>query len=191
MSLIKNALGAGALVTVSFGLTMPNSASASEVSFKCDQYDGFPASILLLREKEIPTFVWKSNYFEKSGYTNHVRCREVTGRLNEIFEDGTPWFTSGEINGWPVICTAKRKGEDCSKLVYTLKLEQDPEEVLDRITGFNISEVNASDPLYESSSCPLYVGLDKKEGQLVKSRACEPEQGILQKTWSTFTNLFK
>lgn len=166
-----------------------NPASASEIRFVCESSNGESTTFTSFRGTEKPFLIWNSGHFANSGYTDLVRCKQVTERLNLIFANGkNPHLTYGEMNNLPVICTSKVEGGSCSTLVYTLKSHQNPEDVLQSILAFDSNDVDAGDALQETN-CPLYLSFDR-QGNIKSSRACEPKVRMVQNLWNSVINLF-
>jgi hypothetical protein len=98
----------------------------------------------------VPVVRWYSHYFEGAGYTPERRCREVSGRFQNLQNQGLlPYITAGYLNGQPVICAGSGGGCNSSNLLFTLKAGSDAAAVLQEL--FDLRSGASASPLYQSS----------------------------------------
>ena len=69
-----------------FGLIPINYAHAQQAErFFCQDVQGIPTTLFKTDDGEKQLIVWDSEYFSKAGYTQKIRCVQVTSRLNRFF----------------------------------------------------------------------------------------------------------
>jgi hypothetical protein len=96
-------------------------------TFSCAQNLGAPTTMVYGPNGAKPFIRWTSSQFSASGWSPERRCMEVSKRLQDAKErNALAFITTGNMNGLPVICTAREKGGSCDVLLYTLKPGQDP-----------------------------------------------------------------
>ncbi len=112
------------------------------------------------RKKHVYFIGWKSEYFNKGGWTPKERCQNVSKRFQEFYEQGRlENLTFGKINGYPVICGVINQGETCNSnnQLFTVKSGSKPEEVIQRL--MEISQGKSAEPLLQSSGEQLYISV--------------------------------
>lgn len=150
----------------------PNPGSG-RYKFVCEEDNDPPTTFVVTPDNQKRTFIqWKSDFFNKAiakePYPPERRCREVTNRMNQYLESGSPrYITNGSINKEPVLCVTDRKGHDCTGLLYTLQKNiQDPDKVLREFLELNRKNFKGN-PLVESPSCRTYIDMKAMiEGKL-------------------------
>jgi len=133
--------------------------SSRVISFECQVKRGLYTTVASRSGKSIDLFVWDSNRFASSGYTNERRCDLVSKRLQsysfgKLRQDQ---LTHGIMNGEKIICTALSKDSGCNKLVYTLHPEDNARDKLQAVLGLTKGNVSAS--IHETSE-RLYVDIN-------------------------------
>lgn len=122
-----------------------------------------PATIAWIPERRgnVRFIAWKSEYFEKSGWTTQKRCEEVTKKFQAAYEQGRlEYLTTGQNNGYPIICTVNIHGNcNGSNQLFTLKDGSNSELVLQQLT--NIATGRSSEPLWQSSGEKTYFDVQK------------------------------
>ena len=109
---------------------------------------GRPTTYVNTPTGNLPLVRWVSHYFNESGYTPEVRCREVSQRFNQFYNQGVLNFiTTGFINNLPVVCVAGRMGGPCTNVLFTLKSGQNATRTIQQL--FDV-RAGAAGPLFES-----------------------------------------
>ncbi|MBF2028228.1 MAG: hypothetical protein IGS48_15925 [Oscillatoriales cyanobacterium C42_A2020_001] len=109
---------------------------------------GTPTTYVNTPSGNIPLIRWVSHYFEHSGYTPDVRCRDVSQRFNTFYNQGILNFvTTGYVNNLPVVCVASDRGGPCTGVLFTLKSGQSATRTIQQL--FDV-RAGASGPLFES-----------------------------------------
>lgn len=117
---------------------------------------GRPTTYVNTPSGNLPLVRWVSHYFEPSGYTPDVRCRDVSQRFNQFYRQGILNFiTTGFINNQPVVCVASRMGGPCTATLFTLKSGQSATRTIQQL--FDV-RAGASGPLLESEE-RIYVDM--------------------------------
>ncbi|MCF4968351.1 COP23 domain-containing protein [Nostoc sp. CMAA1605] len=156
-------------VSLSPSFSQSNSAKSQpyKVTFFCqpmfDAASGerIPATVVWIPERKghVRFIAWKSEYFNKSGWTPEKRCQEVTKKFQESYDQGRlNYLSHGKRNGIPVICAAN-SGETCNATnhLFTVKSDSDPREVIQRL--MDIAEGKSAEPLFQSSGNQLYISV--------------------------------
>lgn len=131
-ALAGTALALGATATI----TQP---SYAESKFYCDTSNDVPVTMVSTSRGNEPMIRWVSQDFVSSGYSPEQRCQEVSNRFQRAYENQTlRYIRTGMINNYPVLCIARREGEDCSKsrLIVTFKHNTNPEVILQQLRNF-------------------------------------------------------
>lgn len=125
--------------------------------FFCGQGShNIPTTFVNTPNGNLPLIRWKSHYFEPSGYSPEVRCRDVSQRFNRFYNQGTLNFiTTGMVNNQPVVCVASTKGGPCTEVLFTLKSGQNATRTIQQL--FDV-RVGASGPLFESEE-RIYIDM--------------------------------
>ncbi|MGK7893270.1 MAG: COP23 domain-containing protein [Xenococcus sp. (in: cyanobacteria)] len=123
------------------------SVQAQSDKFVCEiSPDGIYTTYANTPDGRKPVMRWQSNYF-KPPYTPENRCREVTGRFNRFYSQGTlDYLTTGRIKNSNVVCAGLSCDE--SNVLVTLKPNQQPKQALDQIIA---NRSGASGPTVQSS----------------------------------------
>lgn len=166
------ALTSLASVTVSlspsFSQSTASESQPNKVTFFCreimDEASGgkIPTTVAWVPERKahVHFIGWKSEYFNKNGWTPAERCQKVTQKFQSSYEQGRLNFLSdGKVNGYLVICGLANQGETCNNnnQLFTLKSGSNAEQALQRLT--DIAEGKSSDPLLQSSGGQMYISV--------------------------------
>ncbi|BAZ13231.1 hypothetical protein NIES4071_50700 [Calothrix sp. NIES-4071] len=112
------------------------------------------------RKKHVRFIAWKSEFFEKAGWTPQERCQKVTERFNKMYDTGRlKYFGSGANNGYPIICGLFNKDDACNteNQLFTVKSGSQIKVVLEQL--IDIAEGKASNVLYQSSGQQIRVSV--------------------------------
>jgi hypothetical protein len=152
---------------------------SNQVTFFCDKtFDAasgekIPATFAWVPERKgnVRVIVWKSQFFESSGWTPTKRCQTVSPKFQAFYESGQlNYLTTGKINGYVVICSPKAK-EDCNpnNQLFTIKYGSNPEIVLQQLIG-RFKQSSDQLPFYQSSGGKGYVNVKQllKQAPLVR-----------------------
>lgn len=142
----------------------------NKVTFFCrEKFDTasgekIPATVAWVPERKGHVYVigWKSEYFNKGGWTPQERCQQVTKKFQEAYEQGRlNYLSSGKNQGYPIICGLANQGESCNgnNQLFTVKSGSNPEQVLQRLS--DSFEGNASEPILQSSGEQIYIDVQK------------------------------
>ena len=110
-------------------------------------------------KRNVPFIVWKSQYFEKSGWTSKQRCEKVTEKLNILYNKGSlEYFTHGRYKGYPVVCGVASDEETCNEnnMLFTVRRELRPEDVVQRLNDSTGEKVGLF-PIYQKSGGRTYI----------------------------------
>lgn len=132
---------AGAIAAIGLGVVasphQPLTAQTTSPTFSCGRdIDGVPATMARTTRGQIPMIRWKTEYFSSSGWTPWRRCEEVSRRFENYNKQGKlAYITTGEENGYPIICVAEREGgrcinKDSGELLLTLRKKENANETL-------------------------------------------------------------
>lgn len=168
-------LGLAALTSATyFAVSLPASSQNTSVSgpnkvtYFCreglDKASGknipFTVAWVPERKKHVRFIAWKSEFFEKAGWTPQERCEKVTERFNKINDAGRlNYFGSGVNNGYPVICGFLNKEDTCNaeNQLFTVKSGSQIKQVLEQL--LDIGEGKASNVLYQNSGEQVRVSV--------------------------------
>lgn len=155
-------------LSASFGQSTTSESQPNKVTFFCRQIidkasgENIPATVAWIPERQghIRFIGWKSEYFNKSGWTPEERCQKVTAKFQESYDQGRLNYLSyGTTNGYPIICGLANQGETCnsSNQLFTIKSGSNPELILLRLT--DISEGKSSVEILQSSGEQMYLAV--------------------------------
>ena len=105
----------------------------TQINFVCVYRKLISTTVLRTSKGDIPIIVWKSDAFASSGWTNEIRCQEVTNRFENLRQKSAlNYITSGVINDLSAICAVKAENEPCTSegLLFTLGKDTDPKKIL-------------------------------------------------------------
>jgi hypothetical protein len=148
----------------------------NDAKFLCGTSQGAPATVALTSRGYVPVVRWSSNYFGRSGYSAQTRCKMVSAKFQQYYQNGTlNYLTASYQNRQPVICVAASKGGACSGVLFTLKPTANPMATLRQLMRVR---TQAGAVLNESTASPTPVSpvderyLDMKE--FLQTAAIEP-----------------
>lgn len=175
------------LISLSVNLSPSLSQSTSsesqpnKVTFFCrEKFDTasgekIPVTVAWVPQRKGHVYVigWKSEYFSKGGWTPQERCQKVTKKFQEAYDqDRLNYLSSGNIQGYPIICGLGNQGESCNgnNQLFTVKSGSNPEQVLQRLS--DSLEGKTSEPILQSSGGQMYIDVRKilKEAPLINSQ---------------------
>lgn len=124
----------------------------TSIQYSCLNESGEkPVTVVDTKRGRIELIIWKSQFFEGSGYTPQRRCNQVTARFQQHSNQKTlRYISTGTMNGQKVICVAKNDAGDCRNdgLLITLEPKDNPNQVLKDL--FNLRERNSSGGIYRN-----------------------------------------
>lgn len=152
----------------SFNQSIAAESESNQVTFLCqsifDQASGdkIPTTVAWIPERKghVRFIGWKSEYFNKSGWTPAKRCQEVTQKFQKFYEQGRfNYLVPGQVKGQPVICGFANQGETCnsSNQLFTLKTGTDSKQVIQKL--IDISDGKSSEQIFQNSGEKLYVSV--------------------------------
>lgn len=119
---------------------------SADLAFSCQIWEGQPTTMAQTQRGLLPLIVWKSEYFNSSGYTPESRCQIVSSRFQHHAErDNLRFITHGTLNAQKVLCVANRRdlaggshNYECQNplegsLLLTLESADDPEAILSEL----------------------------------------------------------
>ncbi|MHC5937078.1 COP23 domain-containing protein [Nostoc sp.] len=153
-----------------FGQSTTSESQPNKVTFFCRQIfdkasgENIPATVAWIPERQgnIRFIGWKSEYFNKDGWTPEERCEEVTAKFQQSYDQGRlNYLSSGIVENYPIICGLANQGETCnsSNQLFTLQKDSNPESILLRLT--DISEGKSSVEILQSSGGQMYIAVQK------------------------------
>ena len=127
--------------------------------YYCDTSDGLPATMYTDGEANSPLIRWKYEGFG-SRWTPQKRCEEVARRFQNYENEGTLEFiTTGQMNGYNVVCVARYDGGSCGdRLLMTLPPDRDPDLALESL--FNVVGVYENNDPRSLHDGRLYIDVD-------------------------------
>ncbi len=115
-------------------LTQPSKAQST--TYFCDKGKGGVPTTFARNAtgKKIEVIRWEKEW--GGGITREERCRTVSGRFQSASEKGIlSYLTHGVMGGEKVVCASSQYGAPCSDLLFTLRAEDNPNEVIDALFG--------------------------------------------------------
>jgi hypothetical protein len=168
------------IAAVGAAISSSKPAIAGTTSFECSQsYSDLWTTYAISSDgNHKPVIRWVSHHFSWGGYTPYQRCQEVSARMNRLYQQGRlNGFTSGWLNGQPVICSNSYCSSDT--LLFTLRPDQNPWAVLAEVTG---AATGASSPSWQTVQDTEGVGsidledlLENQETETPTDSAESPE----------------
>lgn len=117
------------LFTSTSVLVLSSESQARPLDFFCELRQGIPVTIYRSESGNIPIIRWVSTNLPRD-LTRQLRCQQVSNRLQAALDNQRlSHFTSGRINGQPVICTSDRVGGGCVDVLFTLNPGSDPKKI--------------------------------------------------------------
>jgi hypothetical protein len=151
--------------------------ASRDAKFICGTSQGVPATVALTSRGYVPVVRWSSNYFGRSGYSPLARCRTVSAKFQQYYQNGMlNYLTPSYQNRQPVICVAASKGGPCAGVLFTLKPTANPMTTLKQLmrvrtqaSGAVLNESTAS-PVPVSASDERYLDMQ----EFLQTAAVEP-----------------
>lgn len=169
--------GVGGATGATPGRSQPNSTNG-EVQFICGKgYNSnsnkyAPTTFAWNSGSKVAVIRWETEHFVPSGWTPQKRCEEVSSRFQAAYDNGTLNYlthgkmnsqsvlTPGTMNNQPVICAATAFGGPCDDLLFTLRPEDDPNQLLQQLA--NIFEGSSNSPIVHSPGSPqIYIDFER------------------------------
>lgn len=158
-----------------FGQSTTSESQPNKVTFFCRQIfdkasgENIPATVAWVPERQgnIRFIGWKSEYFNKSGWTPEKRCEKVTTKFQESYDQGRlNYLTYGIVHDSPIICGLANQGETCnsSNQLFSIKSDSDPELILQRLTDIFKGTASVSPngpPILQSSGEQVYIAVQE------------------------------
>ncbi len=149
----------------------------SNAKFICGTSQGVPATVALTSRGYVPVVRWSTNYFGRSGYSAQARCKMVSAKFQQYYQNGMlNYLTPSYQNRQPVICVAASKGGPCAGVLFTLKPTANPMTTLKQLmrvrtqaSGAVLNESTAS-PIPVSASDERYLDMQ----EFLQTAAVEP-----------------
>lgn len=135
-------------------------SSAQTVTYFCGKSrDGVPTTFAHnATGKRIEVVRWQREW--GGGITREERCQKVSARFKSASERGLlNYITSGRMSGEKVVCVAKEYGAPCSEILFTLKPEDNANEVVKALMGVGY---RARGPVIQSDdgSPQIYIDIN-------------------------------
>jgi Circadian oscillating protein COP23 len=157
------AMGVSTLAIISSNLLLSVPASqalTATTSFVCGKSEGKPATIARTKRGDFPIIFWSSEAMSDAGFTPQVRCQQVSARFQSLYRSGRlKAVTTGKLNNQLVVC-ATNKASLCNaqNLLFTLKSNSDPQQVIKRLNA--IRNRASSRGIEESAATPSSNSID-------------------------------
>ncbi|MGK7901039.1 MAG: COP23 domain-containing protein [Hormoscilla sp.] len=115
--------------------TQPTASTTPTATYYCDRSaDGTPTTFVKTARGKIPLIRWESDDFASAGYPRQKRCEIVSEKFQSYLEQGIlNYITTGRDNDERVICVSKEEGGRCHGTLWTLKKDDDADELIDRL----------------------------------------------------------
>lgn len=155
-SLISRIFAGGAIALLGIYAPMGETKAQQrpEVKFICadgyDQQTGErkPTTYAWTERGKIAVVRWSTEQFPN--FPPQKRCELVSPRFQKAYDNGSlAYLTNGQINGQPVICTAKEPGGSCADLLMTLRPQHDPLSILQGLS--DVLQGRQSGPIRNTS----------------------------------------
>jgi hypothetical protein len=138
--------------------------------FTCTEVEGRLATAVKTKKGDVPLVYWDSGALAGAGFTPEVRCKKVTQRFTNLYENGQlKYLATGTVNRQPVICGIKVSRSSCtsSNMLFTVKPGSDPRNVLrqlnavrNRAAGGSAVEESAGGNVQKNPSTDTQVDMD-------------------------------
>lgn len=127
----------------------PSFAQGQEVYY-CGELNDAPATMMRAGRQDIPITQWITTEFGE--WTPDARCQEVSRQFQIAHETGRDFLTTGEKNGYNIICATSVAGGNCEEQLMTISPGQNADislETLENIQNGTTSAVLLnSDTIY-------------------------------------------
>lgn len=146
-------------VTLAQTVKTNKQSTKPDVQYRCVDRGGTPATVAYTRRGPIELILWKSDYFDDSGYTPERRCQEVSVRFQEHSDaNNLKYISTGVMNEYKVICVSEKSG-NCQPdgLLITLQHNDNAQQVLKEL--FDLGNRKVAGGIYR----PAMPGIEIKE----------------------------
>jgi tetratricopeptide (TPR) repeat protein len=143
------------IAQLSENTNIANNSSPENITFYCRNINGVPTTFASLSSNDIAFIKWQNDSLTTSGYTPQQRCEDVTAKLQESYQQGFKYMTTGLMNRQNVVCMTSTEGGSCETLLFALKANSNPNQTLQALLNIRSS---ASGPLSETNS-RVYINL--------------------------------
>ncbi|MDB9455932.1 COP23 domain-containing protein [Dolichospermum circinale] len=140
---------------------------SDQVTFSCEtkmdlvNNEKNPTTVAWISGKTTPIqlIVWKSKYFQESGWTRQKRCEIVSKKFQTALDSGRYYLVAGEIGSYPIVCAVNSLNQTCDKnyQLFQLQIGSKAEEILERLISIQ-DGVNSS-PIWQSSGDRKYLNI--------------------------------
>lgn len=138
--------------------TLNQSSSAQTATYFCAQGRGGAPTTFARNAtgKRIEVIRWQREW--GGGITREERCQTVSARFQSASEEGLlNYITSGIMSGQKVVCVARDYGAPCSAMLFTLRPNDNPNEV---VRGLNLIGYRARGPVLQSEDGTPRIYID-------------------------------
>lgn len=140
----------------------PTASTTPTPAYYCDRSaDGTPTTFVKTTRGKIPLIRWESEAFTSVGYPPQKRCDIVSQKFQSYLQQGIlNYITTGRENHEPVICVSREEGGRCQGTLWTLKKDDDADELIDRL--LQLSHASGA-PFSQNSGgySQVYIEIDK------------------------------
>jgi hypothetical protein len=154
------------IIFPSFSQSTASKSQPVKTTFVCgkkfDQSSGerIPVTAAWIPERKIHVYFigWKSEFFNQGGWTPEKRCEMVTQKFQEFYaQNRLNYITSGQNNGYPIICGVANLGEPCNQnnQLFTIRTGSNADAVVLRL--MDIAEGKTSELLLQNSGSQAYI----------------------------------
>jgi hypothetical protein len=154
------------IIFPSFSQSTASKSQPVKTTFVCgqkfDQSSGerIPVTAAWIPERKTHVYFigWKSEYFNQGGWTPEKRCEMVTQKFQEFYaQNRLNYITSGQNNGYPIICGVANLGEPCNQnnQLFTIRTGSNADAVVLRL--MDIAEGKTGDILLQNSGSQAYI----------------------------------
>jgi hypothetical protein len=144
---------------------VPNQTSQdSQVKFVCEKYEGVPTTVVKTEKGTIPILKYESTYFSSSGYTQLIRCHQISDNFQRLYSQGKlKYIASGYVHESPVICGVEALEQSCSvnNVLFTLPQSSTSKDITDIIISVGtaasqnpLSDLNFTADLHGDPTTP-------------------------------------
>jgi Circadian oscillating protein COP23 len=142
---------------------IPAVAAKRAAVFTCTAVDGRLATAVKTKKGNVPLVYWDSSAFTGAGFNPEVRCKKVTQRFTNLYDNGQlKYLAAGTVSRQPVICGLKVSRSSCNSnnMLFTLKPGSDPRNVLRQLNAVRNRAAGSSAVEESSGSVPTNPSTD-------------------------------
>jgi hypothetical protein len=114
------------------GTTLPGNIPLKSVAFSCRSNLGQPTVMYQPESQPSQYYAWAVPSQMGGGWSPERRCAEIAGRLEQYRADGLVEMTTGQENGYNIVCVTTDRNGAC-RIVFTVPRGQDPVTTRDRV----------------------------------------------------------